>query len=115
MVRIAVVAALVLCAPAFAGEPATGNASDRLVAASWRAYRAEVDRETAITWEKHRIELDPMETRGRRFQIDLDHIKPVRQCWLEELPPKECAALGNLRLMSAWLNRLEGCRAVCGR
>lgn len=89
--------------PAFAGEPA------------YKAYRAEVDRETAATWQKHKAELDPMETRGRARGIDLDHIKPVKQCWLEGLSPKECAAVGNLRLMSAWLNRREGCRAVCGR
>lgn len=81
----------------------------------YKAYRAEVDRETEITFQKYRAEIDPWHTRGRRRGIDLDHIKSVKQCWLEGLAPKDCASLSNLRLMDARLNRRESCRQACGR
>lgn len=81
----------------------------------YKAYRQEVDRETAATFLANREQIDPLRTRGRRRGIDLDHIKPVKQCWLEGLAPKDCASLSNLRLMDARLNRAESCRDACGR
>lgn len=93
----------------FAG---VAGASDR---EEYRAYREAVDRETAKTWRENKQLLDPLETRGRARGIDLDHIKPVKQCYLEGLSPQECASVGNLRLMDARLNRREGCRSACGR
>jgi hypothetical protein len=81
----------------------------------YKAYRQEVDCETAATFLANRDQLDPLRTRGRRHGIDLDHIKSVKQCWLEGLAPKDCAALDNLRLMDAKLNRAESCRQACGR
>lgn len=100
-----------LLALAIALTPAVAPAADT----DYRAYRHQVDRETAKTWREHRWIIDPMNQRGRAGGLDLDHIKPVKQCWVEKLPAKECGSLDNLRMLDARRNRSEGCRELCGR
>ena len=107
-VRIALAAALIgLAAPAAAEPPAEYP--------TYRAYRAAVDRATELTFRRHGRDIDPMRQRGRAGGLDLDHIVPVKQCWLEGWTPERCGAWDNLRMLEARRNRSEGCREICGR
>lgn len=90
-----------------AASPATAWSKDP----AYAAYRRAVDRETAKTYRENRAWIDPMGLRGKARGHDLDHITPVKQCWLGGETVKSCAAPTNLRMLDASKNRSEGCRA----
>ncbi|MBN9525737.1 MAG: hypothetical protein J0H82_06030 [Alphaproteobacteria bacterium] len=87
-------------------------------AASWAkdpayaAYRAEVRKHTEKSYTANKALIDPSGERGKASGKDLDHIKPVKQCFLTGQSASSCGAASNLRVIDAGKNRSEGCRAA---
>lgn len=72
---------------------------------------AEVRKHTERSCLADRTTVDPFGQRGRNAGKDLDHIVPVKQCYLSGQSPSSCGAASNLRVMDAGQNRSEGRRA----
>lgn len=102
--RVALAAAIFLAATNVTARTACQSA--------YCAYRQEVERQTEANYKRHRDTIDPLRLRGRQHGYDLDHIIPVKQCWLRKMTADECAAPTNLRILDARKNRSEGCRAT---
>lgn len=94
-----------------------GTAEARVVsddAATYQAYRRNVDRETAKVYKAHRQEIDPDGLRGRTHGYDLDHATPARCAYAFGWPAAQVASAVNLRVMPAAKNRADGARGCKG-
>lgn len=97
MRAIILAAALLVASPALADD-------------AYRAYRHEVNKVTEIEYRAYREQIDPQHLRGKPHGYDLDHIQPVKVCYIKEIPAEVCGAHWNLRVIPAHDNRSEGCR-----
>jgi hypothetical protein len=93
---------------------AAGAAEARAPSGLFGEYRRQVDRLTALAYQGHRETIDPLGLRGRKHGHDLDHATSVRCGFAYGWPPERVAAIDNLRIIPASVNRSDGARGCRG-
>lgn len=76
----------------------------------WDQYRHKVYMATRAVYRKHQTIINPLNLprglAGQEGAYHLDHIVPVRYCFLNYIPVEICAHVDNLQMVS-WLENLE--------